>query len=546
MMCRRTALLILSILIPSSAYVTTGLPAHTHRAFLRKLTDDICSTSPGSLSIETVNDSHMLMRGWAEAPEKLQNTQFHGKERALAVEGLLKRIIDERRAGNEAAIVKTADYNAVMKSWAMSGERSAAAIRVEEILIKMQEMYEAGDEDVQPNVESFQIAIEAWTKASDNEDAPRRAHQILERMCSVYTSGKNDLAAPDTLCFHMVLKAWSASNKLESPIMTEQLIMWMQHLENNGLDSIKSDTICFNMAMSAWLKSGDLSAERRIREIFEYMDKTSRDGHSNFKPDARAFNIVISSMSHAAKKPDSSAARRADKMLVRMETGFLTGDEALRPDTIVYNQVINYWAKAQSVRGHFLKARKVLDRQISMHESGVNKCKPDVMSYTSVIAACASTFGSWGEKKRAFGLAHKTFMECCEHSKPNDVTYGIMFKAVSRLIQSKKERDRYSRTLFGLICDDGCLGEMALTRFREAASKSLFEERHIQNIIKNSHAKIVTVSPEFFVIEKTGFREETEKLYKDLAPYGLLQFVRSGRISVTKEPLNITEILNEK
>ena len=70
------------------------------------------------------------------------------------------------------------------------------------------------------------------------------------------------------------------------------------------------------------------------------------------------------------------------------------------------------------------------------------------------------------------------------------------------------------------------------TIFQESAlykvkSKSLFEERHIQNIIKNSHAKIVTVSPEFFVIEKTGFREETEKLYKDLAPYGLLQFVRS-------------------
>ena len=89
------------------------------------------------------------------------------------------------------------------------------------------------------------------------------------------------------------------------------------------------------------------------------------------------------------------------------------------------------------------------------------------------------------------------------------------------------------------------------TIFQESAlykvkSKSLFEEMHIQNIIKNSHAKIVTVSPEFFVIEKTGFREETEKLYKDLAPYGLLQFVRSGRISVTKEPLNITEILNEK
>ena len=75
-------------------------------------------------------------------------------------------------------------------------------------------------------------------------------------------------------------------------------------------------------------------------------------------------------------------------------------------------------------------------------------------------------------------------------------------------------------------------------------SSSLFEERQIQNIIKSSHATIVTVSPEFFVIEKTGFREETEQLRKDLAPYGLLQFVRSGRISVTKAKMGISEILN--
>ena len=87
------------------------------------------------------------------------------------------------------------------------------------------------------------------------------------------------------------------------------------------------------------------------------------------------------------------------------------------------------------------------------------------------------------------------------------------------------------------------------TIFQESAlykvkSSYLFEERQIQNIIKNSHANIVTVSPEFFVIEKTGFRHETEKLREDLTPYGLLQFVRSGRISVTKAPMGISEILN--
>ena len=81
------------------------------------------------------------------------------------------------------------------------------------------------------------------------------------------------------------------------------------------------------------------------------------------------------------------------------------------------------------------------------------------------------------------------------------------------------------------------------TALYKVKSKSLFEKKDIQKIIKNSQANIVTVSPEYFVIEKTGWRRETEALYNSLEPYGLLQFVRSGRISVTKEPMNISKIL---
>ena len=86
------------------------------------------------------------------------------------------------------------------------------------------------------------------------------------------------------------------------------------------------------------------------------------------------------------------------------------------------------------------------------------------------------------------------------------------------------------------------------TIFQESAlyklkTQALFHEKKVHTIIKNSHANIVTVSPEYFVIEKTGKREETEKLYSQLEPFGILQFVRSGRISVTKEPMKITEIL---
>ncbi|TYP97048.1 acetolactate synthase small subunit [Tenacibaculum adriaticum] len=74
-------------------------------------------------------------------------------------------------------------------------------------------------------------------------------------------------------------------------------------------------------------------------------------------------------------------------------------------------------------------------------------------------------------------------------------------------------------------------------------SDLLFNERQIQNIIKDSNARIVTVNKEFFVLEKSGRKSEIELLHRELSIFGILQFTRSGRISVTKEPMEISKML---
>jgi acetolactate synthase-1/3 small subunit len=74
-------------------------------------------------------------------------------------------------------------------------------------------------------------------------------------------------------------------------------------------------------------------------------------------------------------------------------------------------------------------------------------------------------------------------------------------------------------------------------------SSLLFDERQIQNIIKESNSEIVTVSREFFVISKTGKRTEIVELYDKLKPFGIMQFVRSGRISVSKQKMEISSLL---
>lgn len=74
-------------------------------------------------------------------------------------------------------------------------------------------------------------------------------------------------------------------------------------------------------------------------------------------------------------------------------------------------------------------------------------------------------------------------------------------------------------------------------------SSLLFDEPQIQNIIKDSDSRIVTVNREFFVLEKSGRRNEIEALRRNLEVFGIMQFVRSGRIAVTKDELKITELL---
>ncbi len=65
----------------------------------------------------------------------------------------------------------------------------------------------------------------------------------------------------------------------------------------------------------------------------------------------------------------------------------------------------------------------------------------------------------------------------------------------------------------------------------------------IKSIINNNEAIIVTIEKDFFVIEKTGSKQEIDVLYKELKTIGLMQFVRSGRITISKNRMEISKKL---
>ncbi len=62
----------------------------------------------------------------------------------------------------------------------------------------------------------------------------------------------------------------------------------------------------------------------------------------------------------------------------------------------------------------------------------------------------------------------------------------------------------------------------------------LLDEENFEQLIRKYNAQILEINRTFTVIQKTGKCDETQAFCDELNKYGLLQFVRSGRVAVTK------------
>lgn len=80
------------------------------------------------------------------------------------------------------------------------------------------------------------------------------------------------------------------------------------------------------------------------------------------------------------------------------------------------------------------------------------------------------------------------------------------------------------------------------TALYKVPTEALLDGNEIERLVRQHGARILEVTKEYTVIEKTGHKYETQELFDKLDHYGVTQFVRSGRIAVTKLK---QELLNE-
>lgn len=69
---------------------------------------------------------------------------------------------------------------------------------------------------------------------------------------------------------------------------------------------------------------------------------------------------------------------------------------------------------------------------------------------------------------------------------------------------------------------------------QEIALYKVNRSNNIERLVRNYHVRILEISDDYVVLEKTGHKEETQALFELLQPFGVQQFVRSGRVAIIK------------
>ena len=76
-------------------------------------------------------------------------------------------------------------------------------------------------------------------------------------------------------------------------------------------------------------------------------------------------------------------------------------------------------------------------------------------------------------------------------------------------------------------------------------TKAFLKGNKIEDLVRNNGARILVIEEDHIIIEKTGHKEETTAMYQKLEPYGLLEFVRSGRVAISKSKRKTEAFIKE-
>mgnify|MGYP000197572146 FL=1 len=111
-------------------------------------------------------------------------------------------------------------------------------------------------------------------------------------------------------------------------------------------------------------------------------------------------------------------------------------------------------------------------------------------------------------------------------------------ETMEKLVKQIEKRIDVLRAFF-YTDDEIIFQEVALYK---VPTDKLLDDSSIEDLIRKHNARILEVNRTYTVIEKSGHPDETQSLFEELSRYDVMQFVRSGRVAITKSTVEHVSI----
>ena len=378
----------------------------------------------------------------------------------------------------------TLTYTYVIDAYSRSSS-SRAPHAAQRIIEEMERLRANGDPDVRPTSRAWNSVISAWAQWEGEEMAwgrigngAERAEACLHIMEDWAESTGNEDSRPNSYNYNSVISALANSHEAGAASRAETILERMEDLYRmTGDDSVKPRTATYNAIIDAWAKSGEVDAAEHAELLLAHMMELYETGHNlDAKPNVRSFNSVLNALAKSSGHP--MAPERACEVLTQMEElGRSNSHLKVSPDATSFATVINAFARSHT----YGKADRAYDLFLHMKElydaSGKSTLRPNSVVYNSVLNACAFAVGDLEEQSRSMEIANSMLVELndCPYGKPDHITYGTYLKVINNQMPPSGARNQIVETVFRKCIKDGMVGEMVLRQLREMGMEALFE-----------------------------------------------------------------------
>lgn len=422
-------------------------------------------------SITGINPTTVTFNAVISTVARIKDRRNKGLH-AQRAQRLLAEMIRRSQEGETSVEPNEKSWGGVMLAWATSGVGNAAE-NAERVLRNMEELYQSGKSSVRPNTICMTTVMRAWSY-SRQDDALNKAEAILMKMEEDYEKTRDESLRPNAISYVTLIDAFARKDPSTAAGRAQKTVDRMIRLYAKGLGHARPSRIVFNTLVNSWSRSNDPDAGLKAEKILQWMEAQYEAGDDYVKPDEITFCNVLNAWANNAR---DGGAERAQQLLDHMESLSLE-ERGFRHSVISYNIVIKAWGR--SGRPDAVQRAEGLLMRLEARDD----IQPDTTTFSSVINCCAYYDGDFDGKKAAFDVALRTFNKLCSSAtaRPNQITYGTLFKAIGKLSDYRDNQADLLRKLFQGCVASGQVDGFVLAQLRSACAASLFEELTIKEI----------------------------------------------------------------